>query len=248
MNGNASSPVRRLAALVYGAACYLLFLATFLYSIGFVGNFVVPKSINSESSLPPVEALTVDVALLGLFAVQHSVMARPGFKRRFAPPHPVERSTYVFASSLALILLFWLWRPLPGVVWEVQQPAASAALWALFGVGWLVVLAATFQIDHFDLFGLRQVVLYARGRPPTSPPLRTPPLYRVVRHPIMLGFVIAFWATPVMTHGHLLFAAATTAYILVGIFLEERDLKAAHGTSYEEYRRRVPMVLPWPRP
>lgn len=241
---------RRLGTLAYGVACYLAFLATFLYAIGFVGNFAVPKSIDSGPDEPPVGAMVVDVLLLGLFAVQHSAMARPAFKRWLtgAVPRHLERSTYVLASSLALIVLYWQWRPLPDVVWEVRHPAASAALWALFGVGWLVVLVATFQIDHFDLFGLRQVILFAQGRPYDPPPLRTPTLYRVVRHPIMLGFVLAFWSTPVMTFGHLLFAAMTTAYIVIGIRLEERDLIGAHGSSYEAYRRRVPMVLPWPRP
>jgi protein-S-isoprenylcysteine O-methyltransferase Ste14 len=237
----------RLLGVLYGGACYLVFLAVFLYAIGFVGNLVVPKSIDTGAQVSPVEAVTVDLLLLGMFAVQHSVMARAAFKRRWTRliPSPVERSTYVLVSSLLLALLFWQWRPLAGVVWEVQQPLAVVGLWGLFILGWLIVLFSTFLIDHFDLFGLRQVYLYARSKPYSPPPFHTPALYRVVRHPIMLGFVIAFWAAPVMTWGHLLFAGMTTAYILVGIRLEERDLRSAFGGAYEEYRQQVSMILPW---
>jgi protein-S-isoprenylcysteine O-methyltransferase Ste14 len=245
--GGHARPTTKALSLSYGLASYLVFLGTFLYAVGFVGNLVVPKSVDSGTVVPPGEAVAVDVLLLALFAVQHSVMARPAFKRwwtRVVPPQ-VERSTYVLASSLVLILLFWQWRPVPEVVWAVEQPAAVAALWALFGVGWAVALVSTFLIDHFDLFGLRQVVLYARGEPYTTPPFRTPGLYKVVRHPIMLGFLIAFWATPTMTWGRLLFAGMTTAYILVGVLLEERDLRAAFGSTHEEYRRRVGMLVPW---
>jgi protein-S-isoprenylcysteine O-methyltransferase Ste14 len=232
------------AALLYGVCCYLIFLGTFLYAIGFVGNLLVPKSIDSGPESSVAEACGVDLLLLGLFAVPHSVMARPGFKRRWTrivPAH-LERSTYVLFSSLLLALLFWQWRPLPEVVWDFAQPAA-AALWVLYSAGWLVALIATFLIDHFDLFGLRQVYLYARGRPYLPPVFRTPALYRIVRHPIMLGFLIAFWATPTMTWGHLLFSVMTTAYIFIGVFLEERDLSRAFG-GYEEYRRQVGMVVP----
>jgi protein-S-isoprenylcysteine O-methyltransferase Ste14 len=245
-----SSPTARLLrllAVVYGGACYLFFLATFLYAIGFVGNCVVPKSLDTGPVAAPAEAAWVALLLLGLFALPHSVMARPRFKqwwKRFVPP-PVERSTYVLVSSLLLALLFWQWRPLPEMIWQVQQPVAVILLWGLFGVGWLVALISTFLIDHFDLFGLRQVYLYATNKPYAPPPFRTPALYRLVRHPIMLGFVIAFWATPVMTWGHLLFSVMTTIYILIGIFLEERDLLRAFGSAYAKYRQQVPMLIPW---
>ena len=236
----------KIASLAYGLICYLIFLASFLYSIGFVGNLVVPKSIDSGSLVSLAEALAVNVLLLGLFAVQHSVMARAAFKRwwtRIVPPH-VERSTFVLASSLLLVLLFWQWRPMPWVVWELQQPVVVTALWGLFGVGLLVVFVSTFLIDHFDLFGLRQVYLNAIGQPYLPPPFRTTALYRVIRHPIMLGFLIAFWATPTMTWGHLLFAVMTTAYIFVGVRLEERDLRNAFVGTYDQYRQQVSMLVP----
>jgi protein-S-isoprenylcysteine O-methyltransferase Ste14 len=243
------SVLPRLLALVYGVVCYLIFLGTILYAIGFVGNLVVPKAIDSGPQASLAEALVLDLLLLGLFAVPHSVMARAGFKRwwtRLVPP-PVERSTYVLLSSLLLVLLFWQWRPIPGPVWEAGQPLAGLALWVLFAAGWLIALISTFFIDHFDLFGLRQVFLYAAGQPYAPVPFCTPALYRLVRHPIMLGFVVAFWAAPVMTWGHLLFAVMTTAYILVGIQLEERGLRAALGGTYEAYRQQVTMLLPWVR-
>ena len=237
----------KVLSVSYGAVCYLTFLGTFLYAVGFVGNLLVPKTIDSGPVVSLGEAVATNVLLLGLFAVQHSVMARPAFKRgwtRTVPPH-LERSTYVLASSLVLLLLFWLWQPMPEVVWATG-PSAAAVLWVVFGLGWVVVLVSTFLIDHFDLFGLRQVVLFARRRPYSPPPFRIRGLYRVVRHPIMLGFLIAFWATPTMTWGHLLFAGVTTAYIVVGVWLEERDLRHAFGETYDQYRRRVGMLLPRP--
>jgi protein-S-isoprenylcysteine O-methyltransferase Ste14 len=239
----------RLSALLYGAACYAVFLATFLYAIPFVAGFGVPKHIDNgvPTSLPL--AMAINLVLLTLFALQHSVMARPAFKRRwtrFVPP-VVERSTFVLATSLVLALLFWQWRPLPLRLWDVEGDAARWALYGLSAVGWLLVLASTFLINHFDLFGLRQVWRHARGQGPApEAPFVVRALYRIVRHPIMLGFLIAFWATPTMSLGHLLFALVTTGYILVAVkFLEERDLVAQYGEAYRDYQRRVPMLLPW---
>lgn len=237
----------RITALTFGVLSYLVFLATFLYSIGFVGNLVVLKSIDSGTQQSIAEAVTVDLILLGMFAVQHSVMARPGFKTWWTRivPSPIERSVYVLASSLLLALLFWQWRPITGDIWRIEQSIFAMTIWAIFWIGWLMVLVSTFLIDHFDLFGLRQVYRYAKGLPDTSPHFRTPALYRIVRHPIMLGFMIAFWATPIMTWGHLLFAGVTTAYIFAGVLLEERDLRRFHGETYDDYRQRVAMIFPW---
>ncbi|OBB10651.1 hypothetical protein A5662_08405 [Mycobacteriaceae bacterium 1482268.1] len=240
----------RLLTISYGAASYLLFLAAFVYAIGFVGGIGVPRTVDHAIAAPLGQAVVVNVLLLGMFAIQHSVMARPGFKRwwtRFVP-QPIERSTFVLFSSAVLILLFWQWRTMPAVIWHVGSPTGRLGLWVLFWAGWLTVLATTFMINHFDLFGLRQVYLAWRGKPYTDLHFRTSLLYRLVRHPLMLGFIIAFWAAPTMTAGHLLFAVATTAYILVAIQLEERDLGAALGAQYRDYRRDVPMLIPRPRP
>lgn len=239
----------RILALLYAVVAYAAFLVTFLYAVGFVGNFVVPKSIDSGVAPPTGQALVVNLLLLALFAVQHSGMARIGFKRwwtRFIP-EPVERSTYVLVSSLVLALLYWLWQPMPGVVWNVENAVGAGVLWALFAAGWLIVFFSSFMIDHFDLFGLRQVMHYLRQRPYTPPEFKETLMYRLVRHPLMLGFLIAFWATPTMTVGHLLFAAMTTAYILVALQLEERDLVHFHGEDYRRYQSRVSMICPWPR-
>lgn len=235
----------RITAFLYGLACYVAFLVSFLYAVGFLGDFGVPKSIDSGAHLPFIEALAINAALLGLFAVQHSVMARQWFKRAWTMvvPVTVERSTYVLFSSLALLLLFWKWQPMGGVVWNVESGIGRFALFSLYAIGWLTVLAATFLINHFDLFGLRQVWMNLRGRAYTSIPFRTPGLYRYVRHPLYVGWLLVFWSATVMTIAHLVFAIATTAYILLAIQFEERDLIRMHA-EYDQYRREVPMILP----
>ncbi|WFU13802.1 methanethiol S-methyltransferase [Bradyrhizobium sp. CB3481] len=237
--------IGRTAALLYGLVSYLIFSASFAYTPAFVGNFLVPKTIDAGPDSGRAQAVLIDAILLGLFAIQHSVMARPAFKRWWTRiiPTSCERSTYVLISSLLLILIFWQWRPIAPTIWHVEGwPAAM--LTAVFWMGWLIALASTFQIDHFELFGLRQVVDALRGATDRVQAFKTPLLYRLVRHPLMLGLLLAFWATPHMTAGHLLFAIMNTVYILVGVTLEERDLVAAFGASYEHYRRRVPMLMP----
>ena len=239
--------IGRLLAFLYGVASYLVFFVTFLYAIGFVDGLVVPKTIDTGPAAPLTEALVVNLLLMSLFAVQHSVMARKQFKRwwtQFVPPS-VERATYVLFASLALALLLWQWRPIPAVMWQIADPQIAMAVTILSFVGWLIVLSSTFLINHFELFGLHQVANNLTGRTMPTPRFRTPLYYQFVRHPIYLGFVIAFWAAPTMTAGHLLFAAVTTAYIVVGIKLEERDLIDLFGDQYRSYKDRVSMLVPW---
>lgn len=238
----------RFLALAYGIVAYIIFFATFVYAIGFVGNLVVPKTIDSGMSAPLSLALATDIVLLGIFAVQHSLMARPFFKRWWSRvvPEAIERSTFVLFASLALILLYWRWIPLAAPMWTIVNPAAATTLIAVFWLGWATVLLSTFMISHFELFGLTQVWLNLRARKPELQ-FKTPFLYAFVRHPIYLGFLLAFWATPTMTRGHLLFAAMTTVYMLVAIQLEEHDLIVTFGESYRNYRLRVRMLIPLPR-
>ena len=239
----------RMIGFLYGVISYAVFLASFLYAIGFVGNVFVPKSIDSGPSGPFGESLRLNVVLLGLFAIQHSVMARPVFKIWWTKivPQSVERSTYVLISSLLLALLFWKWQGITGVIWSVENEAGRMGLHALFWLGWLIFLLSTFMINHFDLFGLRQVYLRLRDVKYTQVRFKTKALYKFVRHPIMLGFLIAFWATPHMTLGHLVFAIATTLYILIALQFEERDLLKHFGEKYRAYKSQVPMLLPLPR-
>ncbi|MGC2196684.1 MAG: methanethiol S-methyltransferase [Terriglobales bacterium] len=238
--------LKRIVVFVYGVACYGVFLATFLYAIGFVGNLVVPKSLDSQVTMPFLYALGIDVLLLGIFALQHSVMARPWFKRVWTRvvPEPAERSTYVLFSSLALIALFALWQPLGGTVWDIESPTGRLLMYSLFGLGFGLVLVSTLLINHFDLFGLRQVWLYLCGQPYTQLRFGTPLFYKYVRHPLYIGWLMAFWFTPTMTGAHLLFAVLTTAYMLTAIRWEENDLLAAHGENYARYRESVPMLVP----
>jgi len=236
----------RIIALLYGIFAYLAFLSTVLYAIGFVGGFVVPKAIDDGAVAPIAQALVINALLMSLFAIQHSVMARPRFKQwwtRFVPKS-IERTTYVLLASLVLLLLFWQWCPIPVVVWQIEQPQIAAAVTALSFLGWLIAFGSTFLINHFELFGLHQVANNLSGRPMPTPRFRAPLLYGLVRHPLYLGFIIAFWAAPTMTLGHLLFAVVTTAYILIAIQLEERDLIDAFGDEYRLYKTRVSMLVP----
>ena len=236
----------RTLGLVYGTVVYTIFIATFVYAIGFLSRFIVPKTVNSGAAVPPLYAVVVDLVLLGIFAIQHSGMARKGFKRvliGYVSP-VIERSTYVLCSSLALIALFYVWQPIQAVVWHIESLPIAFAVQCLSMIGWLIVLHSTFLISHFELFGLKQVALNFVGRAVPASSFKTPGLYRVIRHPLYLGFMVAFWATPTMTAGNLLFAAVMTAYIFIGIALEERDLIATFGEQYRQYRARVAMLLP----
>jgi protein-S-isoprenylcysteine O-methyltransferase Ste14 len=240
---------KRIGIFLYGLLSYAVFFGTFLYAIGFIGNFLVPRTMDSAPTGSFGTSLLIDLGLLGLFAIQHSVMARPAFKRWMTRvvPESAERSTYVLASSLALIAMFAFWQPLGGVVWEITDASARGVLWGAFAFGWLLVLLSTFFINHFDLFGLRQIWLQLVGRPYAALAFGTPGLYRYVRHPLYVGWFFAFWATPTMTVSHLVFAIMTTVYILVAIQFEERDLITHFGQTYRDYKARVPMLIPFTR-
>jgi protein-S-isoprenylcysteine O-methyltransferase Ste14 len=242
--------MKRFVVFVYGVLCYVVFLVSLLYAVGFIGNFAVPKSIDAGPSGSLTGALAVNGTLLAVFALQHSIMARRSFKRTLTRviPEPAERSTYVLFSSLALLLMFWQWQPIGGVIWDAGKGPAQATVFGLYGLGLCIVLASTFLINHFDLFGLRQVYLYLRRTPYTPLQFRTPFFYRYVRHPLYVGWLLTFWAAPVMTVAHLFFAVMTTAYILIAIQFEERDLVAMHGQKYRQYQKEVPMIVPSVRP
>ncbi len=237
----------RILSFLYGVVNYVVFLGVFLYAIAFVGDFAVPRTIDSGGPTGAFwPSLLINAGLLGLFAVQHSVMARQGFKEWWTKivPEPIERSTYVLFTNAVLILLFWQWRPLTDVVWSVEVAWGQWVLWGLFGLGWALVLAATFMISHMHLFGMKQVYEHVQGEELSHPDFQIPGLYRYVRHPLILGFLIGFWATPHMTVGHLVFALATTGYSFIGLYLEERDLIAQFGERYRRYREQVPMIVP----
>jgi protein-S-isoprenylcysteine O-methyltransferase Ste14 len=238
--------MKKVLALVYGVVAYVLFLGTFLYAIAFVGNLGVPTSVDKGHPAPTLSAIVIDALLLGFFAVQHSVMARYGFKQRWTKlvSWYLERSTYVLAATIALALLLWQWRPIPTMIWDLRGTAVGSVLSVTFWLGWGILLLSTFLIDHFELFGLEQVWVYVKGREFHRPAFRTPLFYQWVRHPIYLGFLIAFWSAPAMTFGHLLFSIATTGYLFVGIYFEEKDLVRTYGDAYLEYKRHVPMLIP----
>ena len=240
----------RYISFLYGLACYVIFFFTMLYAVGFVSGLAVPKTVDTGATVPMVEASAVDLLLIGVFAIQHSVMARKHFKQWWTKfvPAAVERSTYVLFSSLALALLFWQWRPIPAQLWQIADPQIAAAVTGLSVFGWMIARASTFLVNHFELFGLHQVAANLIGREVPAPRFHAPVLYKLVRHPTYLGLIIAFWVAPTMTVGHLLFAAATTAYIFVGISFEERDLVGLFGERYRSYRGRVAMLVPWSRP
>ncbi len=240
--------MKKSIVFLYGVIAYLIFLVAFLYAIGFVGNFIVPKSIDSGTETTFMQAFLVNAILLGIFAIQHSVMARPAFKKWWTSiiSPVIERSTYVLLSSLALILIYWQWQPMTSIVWEVENQTVSLILKGIYLFGWLVVFLSTFMINHFDLFGLKQVFENLGNKQSQQAGLKLNFFYKIVRHPIMLGFIIAFWATPVMTLGHLIFSITTTLYILIAIkFFEEKDLLKTHGKEYEEYQKKVPMIIPF---
>lgn len=240
--------IKKRLVLLYGVLCYLMFLISMLYAIGFLTNLVVPKNINSGDVQLLIVALPINILLLGIFGIQHSVMARQWFKNWWTKivPTPIERSTYVLISSLLLILLYWKWEPMPSIIWSVENSWASNLIFGLGLFGWVIVFISTFISNHFDLFGLRQVYLFYIGKEYTPIKLKSPMLYRLVRHPIYLGYIIAFWSTPLMTVGHLVFAIGTTTYIFIGIFFEERDLVAVYGKTYTTYKKEVPMLFPFP--
>jgi protein-S-isoprenylcysteine O-methyltransferase Ste14 len=241
--------MRRWTYFLYGIVCYLLFFVAYAYLVGFVGNVLVPKSIDGPGAGGPF-AIVIDLLLVAMFGVQHSVMARPWFKERWTRivAQPIERSTYVLASCIVIFLMVWLWQPIPFAIWNLEGPLARGLLWGLSAAGWLLVPAVSLMIHHFDLFGARQVWLHLRGQAYTHLPFRTPYLYRFVRHPLYLGFAVAFWATPTLTVGHLLFAAGMTLYMAIAVLFEERDLVDAYGDAYREYRQRVPKFIPGLRP
>ncbi len=238
----------RVLFFIYGIVCYLIFFGTFLYAAGFVGNVLVPKSMDTGGETPIIEALVINLILLGIFAIQHSLMARKGFKKVWTKivPEPIERSTYVLFTSLALILLFWQWRPMGSTLWNLSGTLWGSILIGISALGWLLVLVSTFLIDHFEIFGLKQVYLNLKGKDAQSIDFKKPSIYKYVRHPIYFGFILAFWATPIMTTAHLLFAIATLGYILIGIYFEEKDLISLYGDKYREYKKSVSKLFPFP--